>query len=58
MKKKNYLMYGSMHSLPLLPGNSAKETSIMKPLPKDSVWRHSAGGGHKHTVGKNELAQP
>lgn len=51
------MMHGSMSSLPLLPGNSAKQTSIMKPLPKDNVWRHSASGGQKHTVDKNELAQ-
>lgn len=50
-------MHGGMLSLPLLLGNSAKETSIMKPLPKDNVWRHSASGGHKHTMDKNELKQ-
>ena len=28
--------------LPLLPGNSTRDTSIMKPLPNDNVWRLSA----------------
>lgn len=28
--------------LPLMPGNSARETSIIKQLPNDKVWRHSA----------------
>lgn len=36
--------------LPLLPGNRARETSIMKLLPNDKVWRHSA---EEHTCTQN-----
>lgn len=38
----------NIFSLPLLPGNSARATSIMNPLPNDKVWRHSAENTQAH----------
>lgn len=34
--------------LPPLPGNRARETSIMKLLQNDKVWRHLAEKTHTH----------